>query len=424
MKVNYKNTMSISFKKSTKNTSLKHNNRELSETEKENEWHNHIDFERTHLNKTLVRKDIKEMYEDVFGEAVEEYNAKQKRKDRVIKNYYSKVLKDKKLETQREFIIQVGDMKDFQGDDREGKWNKANEILEKYVEHFEERNPNLKIYNAVIHNDESSPHLHVNVVPVASGYKRGLQVQPSFDKALRQQNMTSEAGSSFDLFESFRNQEIAFVEKMMNERHLGRKEVGTNKIKDHHEYKELQRGLEQVESKIENKESELFVLEDKVEELEKKHELLTSALTSTLASVQVDEIKQYRSEHVPKEKYVILERKEFEKLEKQNELVPQLVNRNKKLSAENDSLSKENVAQKEKISEMQKMMEMARKRMEQLVENGANFWNRCVTYASKFYIKGKEIVPEDMQNDISGEADYKEWRRKAEMHHRMNGRER
>lgn len=410
--------MSISFKKSTKNTSLKHNNRELTETEKENEWHNHIDFERTHLNKTLVRKDIKEMYEDVFGEAVEEYNAKQKRKDRVIKNYYSKVLKDKKLETQREFIIQVGDMKDFQGDDREGKWNKANEILEKYVEHFEERNPNLKIYNAVIHNDESSPHLHVNVVPVASGYKRGLQVQPSFDKALRQQNMTSEAGSSFDLFESFRNQEIAFVETMMNERHLGRKEVGTNKIKDHHEYKELQRELEQVESQIENKESELFVLEDKVEELEKKHE----SLTSTLASVQVDEIKKYRSEHIPKEKYVILERQEFEKLEKQNELVLQLVNRNKKLSDENDSLSKENADQKEKISEMQRMMEMARERMEQLVENGANFWNRCVTYASKFYRKAEEVVPEDMKNDSSGESDYEDWRRKAAMHQRMRER--
>lgn len=424
MKINYKNTMSISFKKSTKNTSLKHNNRELSEKEKENEWHNHIDFERTHLNKTLVRKDIKEMYEDLFGEAVEEYNAKQKRQDRVIKNYYSKVLKDKKLETQREFIIQVGDLKDFKGDDREGKWNTANEILEKYVEHFEERNPNLKIYNAVIHNDETSPHLHVNVVPVASGYKRGLQVQPSFDKALRGQNMTSEASSSFDLFESFRNQEISFVEKMMNERHLGRKEVGTNTIKDHHEYKVLQRELETLENSIDEKEDELIDLKHDVIELEKKHESLTSALVTTLASVQVDEIKKYTSEHVPKEKYVILERQEFEKLEKQNELVPQLVNRNKKLSDENDSLSKENADQKEQISEMQKMMEMARKRMEQLVENGANFWNRCVTYASKFYKKGQEIVPEDMKNDSSGEADHEDWRRKAEMYNRMNGRQR
>ncbi|EJV55770.1 hypothetical protein IEO_05654 [Bacillus wiedmannii] len=418
MKVNYKNTMSISFKKSTKNTSLKHNNRELSETEKENEWHNHIDFERTHLNKTLVRKDIKEMYEDVFGEAVEEYNAKQKRKDRVIKNYYSKVLKDKKLETQREFIIQVGDMKDFQGDDREGKWNKANEILEKYVEHFEERNPNLKIYNAVIHNDESSPHLHVNVVPMASGYKRGLQVQPSFDKALRQQNMTSEAGSSFDLFESFRNQEIAFVETMMNERHLGRKEVGTNKIKDHHEYKELQRELETLENSIDKKQDELIDLEYDVIQLEKKKENLVEKTEET----HVEQITTYKSEHVPKEKYVILERQEFEKLEKQNELVPQLVNRNKKMSDENDSLSKENADQKEKISEMQKMMEMARKRMEQLVENGADFWNRCVTYASKFYNKGKEIVPEDMVNDVEGEQDHERWKKQRAMHE-MRGRE-
>ncbi|MGH0703618.1 hypothetical protein ACQVQA_31360, partial [Bacillus cereus] len=124
----------------------------------------------------------------------------------------------------------------------------------------------------------------------------------------------------------------------------------------------------------------------------------------------------------PKEKYVILERQEFEKLEKQNELVPQLVNRNKKMSDENDSLSKENADQKEKISEMQKMMEMARKRMEQLVENGANFWNRCVTYASKFYNKGKEIVPEDMVNDVEGEQDHERWKKQRAMHE-MRGRE-
>ncbi|MDA2113617.1 plasmid recombination protein [Bacillus cereus] len=418
MKVNYKNTMSISFKKSTKNTSLKHNNRELSEKEKENEWHNHIDFERTHLNKTLVRKDIKEMYEDVFGEAVAEYNAKQKRKDRMIKNYYSKVLKDKKLETQREFIIQVGDMKDFQGDDREKKWNMANEILEKYVEDFEERNPNLKIYNAVIHNDETSPHLHVNVIPVASGYKRGVQMQPSFDKALRQQKMKSDVGSSFDLFETFREQEVARVEKMMNERHFGRKEVGTNKIKDHHEYKELQRELENLDDEVEETVDLLEKLRDEVKDLKEQRTNLVSDVEGT----HVEQIAVYNSEYVPKDKYVILERVEFERLQEQNELVPRLVKRNKQLSDENDGLVKENHEQKEQIGEMQKMMEMARRRMEQFVQNGANLWNRCVTYASKFYQKGKEVAPEDMVNDVEGEQDHEKWKRQRAMH-QMRGRE-
>lgn len=184
--------VSISFKKATKQTSIKHNNRDFSEKDWQSEYHNHIDKNRTDLNIVLCQKDIKEMYHELFDESVNEYNKKQKRKDRRIKDYYSKVLKDKTLEPQREFIIQVGEMSDFYK--RDGSLNtemiaKANDILCDYYSKFQERNPNLKIYNAVIHNDEATPHMHLNVIPVATGYKRGVQKRPSFNKALRQQGI-------------------------------------------------------------------------------------------------------------------------------------------------------------------------------------------------------------------------------------------
>ena len=60
------------------------------------------------------------------------------------------------------------------------------------------RNPNLKVYNAVIHNDEASPHMHLNFVPVASGYKRGLEKQVSFDRAIMQQDVTLDKMRPFD----------------------------------------------------------------------------------------------------------------------------------------------------------------------------------------------------------------------------------
>jgi len=105
MKVINTKTASVSFSKGNKETSMRHNNRDLTDKEKKNKQHKHIDFSRTDQNKTLVKKDIKEMYEEIFGEAVQEYNDKQKRKDRKIKDYYSKIYHDKKLDTQREFIV-------------------------------------------------------------------------------------------------------------------------------------------------------------------------------------------------------------------------------------------------------------------------------------------------------------------------------
>lgn len=427
---------SISFSKGGRNeTSMRHNNRELTDKEKKDKAHKNIDFSRTQNNKTLVKKDIKELYDELFGEALQEYNAKQKRKDRKIKNYYSKIYHDKKLDTQKEFVIQVGNKEDFQKNKIENFWDISNDILEKYVSSFEERNPNLKIYNAVIHNDESCPHVHLNVVPVASGYKNGLQKQPSFDKALRQQDGLKDSKSSFDLFESFRNQEVDYVAELLQEYSIDRELVGTNNIKNHHEYKELKEELEELDEEIEEKESALSDLETEVEdlssakvslstevqELEEKKESLVQDVSQT----HVDKIVSYNVPSVPKEKYAVISREDYLKLKEQNELVPQLVKQNKNLKEDNEDLTsanewlvEENANQSEQISQMQSLLTSARKQIERFVEGGADLWNRAMTYTSKFYPKAKEVVPDDMQNEPSGERDYQEWRRMAAMHQR------
>lgn len=128
-------------------------------------------------------------------------------------------------------IIQVGDKDDFL--DLENR-EKANEILLEYVKGFEERNPQLKIYNAAIHNDESSPHLHLNFAPVAEGYKRGLEKQVSFDKAILQQDQTLD---KIRPFMDWREKEVDTLEKLLNERGIERKLVGTNEYKQRHDLK-------------------------------------------------------------------------------------------------------------------------------------------------------------------------------------------
>lgn len=242
---------SISFKKSTKKTSISHNNRTLDDEQQKSKFHKHINFEKSNENVYLEQTPIKEKYDELFGEAVEKFNAKQKRADRKIDDYYAKVRKDKKLEPQREFIIQVGSIDDYRMTKDDGsptgltleqiERNKqiANDILKSYYKEFQKRNPNLPIYNAVIHNDEVSPHMHLNVIPVATGYKRGMEKQCSFNKALKQQGIESDKENNRALWNNFRNQEVESIERLMNEHGWQRKEVGTNNIKDIHEYKAI-----------------------------------------------------------------------------------------------------------------------------------------------------------------------------------------
>lgn len=241
--------MSVSVKKATNKTNIKHNNRTMSDKEKKRNAH--IDYSRSHENKYLVQEDIKKLYEHEFGEALEKYNAKQKRSDRKIDNYYKHIELSKKTSTQQEMIIQVGDKDDFSNEENR---ELANEILKNWFKNFEERNPNLKVYNAVIHNDEASPHMHLNFVPVAEGYKRGLERQVAFDRAIKQQDPTLNKTRPF---EDWREKEVKILEGMLNERGIERKLVGTNEYKDVNEYKEKKDQLREIEDEIQNKREEL-----------------------------------------------------------------------------------------------------------------------------------------------------------------------
>ena len=149
-----------------------------------------IDGSKSHENITLVDKDIKEAYREIFGEALDKYNAKQKRADRKIEDYCDHIKKSKNGEKLfYEDVVQWGSKDDFQNPQTR---ERAKEALVKYVEGFEERNPNLKLIGAYIHMDEASPHLHLDYVPVANGYSRGLETRNSLDKAMKQMGFQPE----------------------------------------------------------------------------------------------------------------------------------------------------------------------------------------------------------------------------------------
>jgi hypothetical protein len=136
-----------------------------------------------------VDKKLKDAYKEIFGDAVKEYNAKQKRSDRKIKDYYQKIKDDKQKNLVYECIVQIGDASDTGINSP-----KEREALLRYAKSWEKRNPNLKLVGCYLHADESegTTHLHIDYIPVSTINKRGMSIQNSFEKALNEQGFTSE----------------------------------------------------------------------------------------------------------------------------------------------------------------------------------------------------------------------------------------
>lgn len=215
---------------------------------KEGEWkrNKHINRDKIGENIILKQDDIEELYEQEFGEALEKYNAKQRRKDRKIDNYYEHVKNGVKTNAQQEMIIQVGALEDIENGTMGP--NEARDMLQEWYEGFEERNPNLKVYNAIIHMDEATPHLHINFVPVVhGGYKRGLESQVSFDGALFRQDDTLDKKRPY---KQWRDKEVGELVNIMQGRNIDRKLVGTHESMTVDRYKEVK----DREKKVENAE--------------------------------------------------------------------------------------------------------------------------------------------------------------------------
>lgn len=274
-------TMTLSFKTNPRKTNIRHNNRELTEKEFKSDAHKHIKREKSKYNIQIFKRDIKDVYHELFDDALNAYNAKQKRKDRKIDDYYKHVQKSKNLDLQREFIVAVGNKANWEKLSFEEK-QEVGEALARYVRDFNERHDNMTIYNAIVHLDEGgAPHAHFNVVPTANGYKNGLSVQPSFRKALEQEGF---GPSGHEQFKAFRDAEVHRLHEFVHEIGIDRKAGQTNDIKDMREYKDAM-------EYIENRRSSQIV---KIQREEKAHEEKMNELNERLK--QQEEMIQKRDE--------------------------------------------------------------------------------------------------------------------------------
>ena len=144
-----------------------------------------VDGTRTQYNIEYCNENIRQVYHQLFDEAVAAYNAKQTRKDRMIADYYEKIRSGKQEKPFHELIIQIGDKDTMGAESDDGQ--KAREMLDEYFQGFQKRNPNLRVFSAHLHMDEATPHLHIDFVPFTTGSTRGLETRVSLKQALAAQ---------------------------------------------------------------------------------------------------------------------------------------------------------------------------------------------------------------------------------------------
>lgn len=209
--------ISLSVTHSDNKINVKHNNRDFEEREWGHTTNSHINRDLSKYNTSFIQQDIKEAYREAFGEALDEYNAKQKRQDRKIDDYYEYVkgLNDghkkkgkgkatTKYNVQDEIILTVGnkaywddihsriigsihDKTEAEKVFIEYKKKQSDEIFKEFLKDFQAKHKHLHVFNAVAHYDEKgAPHMHLTFFGKAEGMKKGLRLQPRTTRAVAQ----------------------------------------------------------------------------------------------------------------------------------------------------------------------------------------------------------------------------------------------
>ena len=192
---NKKNSSRASSKNNISNSTSKSNNaiqnaNQLSRVDK----HNYRKYDNDIRNIYIVKgssstyQDVQELYKNEFGEALENYNNKQSRPSRMINDYFEHISNDSKKDLVCEIIIELGNKEFWQSKDIEYKRKMIN-VFSKQVKDLENIEPNFKIASAVVHLDETSPHMHIVGIPIKNNCKTGLSKQVSKSEVFTKESL-------------------------------------------------------------------------------------------------------------------------------------------------------------------------------------------------------------------------------------------
>lgn len=227
-----------------------------------------VDSSRTPLNVEYRNEDIRTVYHELFDNALARYNEKQTRKDRIIDDYYEKIRTGKQEKLFEELIIQIGNKDDMNASSENGQL--ARQMLDEYMQSFQQRNPTLRVFSAHLHMDEATPHLHIDFIPFTTGSKRGLETRVSLKKALEALGFTGGTKSHTELNQWIESEKQALASIM------ARHDIEWEQKGTHEEH------LSVLDYKKQERSKEVTALENQIDTLQEQ----TAVAATTLSEKQ------------------------------------------------------------------------------------------------------------------------------------------
>lgn len=414
-----------------------HNNRKY-----KNKNNQELNPELSHENVILVGsryivEDVKKVYKDEFTEAVYNYNMKQKREDRKILDYYTKINNDKQTNLACEMLFQFGDYDHWK--------DKTLEERKKMTEVFKGVIDVLKDYNivtaqATVHYDESCPHMHLVGVPISTDNKRGVEKQVSQNKVITLKNLELIREDVEKMFareyKRVYNEEVAIKHGSEIDEHLNIRQYKKAKeiLKVAKEYEYNQEIKDTIENELENTKEEIKEIEEKITEAEKEKEdktgkieilkvennQITNELTKLETSKKTikkekDDIEKaldlYQQKIKEYKDQIQKDKDEARKLEEEEkEKAEELKAKEKKIKDIKDEIEKKNKEYNDLLTEKNNQEEK-KKKLEDEKQKIAEFYKNMETIISAekekmikdAEEKSKELLKEkdDLENDIT-----------------------
>lgn len=339
---------------------------------------------RTHWNVEYCNEDIKDVYHELFDEALKRYNDKQTRKDRKIDDYYEKIRSGKQEKLFHEVILQIGDKDNMGSETMEGQL--AAKILDEYMKGFQERNPTLRVFATHLHLDEATPHLHIDFIPYVTGSKRGLDTRVSLKQALSSLGFKGGSRSETELNQwvqsekqklamVMRENEIEWDQKGTHEQHLSvldyKKKVREQEVEEltehknllEHDLHDISECVDEIQKEKEQAEKERDAVIKKTEVLEKK--LLKVKVNVSQLERHAQEYGYYPEEWLPEpvqfESAKSYRKRIFPLVKKVANMIQSLYSKYLDLKNKNQKLSDRNIDLENRVDRLREEVSVIKK---------------------------------------------------------------
>ena len=378
------------------------NAKQLSRVDKHNyrKYDNNSELIEIIKGTTSLYEDVKNLYLEEFEDARLEYNKEQENKgrnDRKITDYFKKISDNTKNDLACEIIIELGDKKYWDTKDDKFK-HKMTNVFKEQLNDLQELVPDFKIASAIIHYDETSPHLHVVGVPIKYKSKNGMSKQVGKGDVFTRDSLRTIQDKMRTLCIASFNKEYGLNNI------LKKKEKGRNKdinVKDMTNYQAMKEELNKNKEALEiasKKSSELDKttndIKDTINNLKKapivKNTYTISESDRNKIIDYVDKVQDTNKDFKKTEMLSVTLNNVDTELQENREKIKILTENNKALTLKVDTLSKNIDNKNKEIKELKN----DNKHLQEMVDYFKNLFRRLVKFI-KNKMFGKEKERED-----------------------------